>query len=324
MKVTERVLSLLENNKGEYISGEQIACEIGCSRNAVWKAVNSLKKKGYEITAVTNKGYALSEQNQIVSAQSIEKHLNHNNIRVVVKDSVTSTMTLCKELCEKGEAEGLLLVAKEQTQGKGRLGRSFISKDKTGIYFSLILRPYMSPQDSLLITTCAAVAVARAIEKHSGKGTKIKWVNDIFIDDKKVCGILTEASFDMETGRLAYAVLGIGINVYFDSDTIPEEIKDIAGSVFDNENYDSEAVSKIVADTVNFFMEEYSHLTKKQFFTEYEKRMYLTGKRILVIKPDETKSAIARGIDNSFRLLVEYENGESEYLSTGEVSTKIN
>ncbi len=255
-----------------------------------------------------------------LSADSISRYITNDFVRVEYCECVTSTNTLLKQRAENGEKEGLLLVAAEQTAGRGRLGRSFLSQKGTGIYFSLLLRPDLKPADSLLITTCAAVAVALAIEEISGKKTAIKWVNDIYMNDRKVAGILTEASFDMQNGKLAYAVPGIGINMCFDE--IPAEIKDIAGSVFDKTDIVPDAASKIVARTVDIFMNEYKTLTDKKFLSFYKERDYLKNQRISVIKPTGERDAMANGIDDDFRLFVTYDNGEQEYLSTGEVSTK--
>lgn len=322
MSTTEKVLELLERNKGKYISGGDIAKELKLSRNAVWKAVNQLKKNGYDISAQTKKGYILSEESSMVSAQSIGRYITCNGIRVEYRDCVSSTNTMLKERAEQGEKEGLLLVASEQTAGKGRSGRIFSSQKGTGIYFSLLLRPDLKPADSLLITTCAAVAAAKAIEEVSGKATAIKWVNDIYMSDRKVVGILTEAAFDIENGKLAYAVLGIGINICFSEKSIPEEIREIAGSVFDENEVPLDAASQIVGKTVSNFMSEYSSLTHKNFLSFYRERDYLKDAKIRVIKPAGEREATAMGIDDDFRLKVVYDDGTGEYLSTGEVSTK--
>ena len=322
MKTTEKVLDFLEKNKGNFVSGGSIASELGLSRNSVWKAVKALQDKGYEIGAVTNKGYILSEKNNLISAQSVRKFITTENVDIEYRDSVTSTNTLLKKMAENGEKEGYVLIAGEQTSGRGRLGRSFLSGNGTGVYFSILLRPDMNPSDSLLITTCAAVAVAKAIEKNTGKITSIKWVNDIYMRDRKVCGILTEASFDLECGKLSYAVLGIGINMYFEENSIPEEIKNIAGAVFDTKP-DGDAVSRIVADVINIFFDEYRVLTGKHFLFDYCSRSYLDGKEINVIKYDSVREATAIDIDDDFRLHVRYPDGSEEYLSSGEVSTKV-
>jgi len=322
MKTTDKVLDVLEKNKGKYISGGKLASGLGMSRNSVWKAVKNLQDKGYNIGAVTNKGYILHENNVVISAQSISKFINRENIDVVYYDCVDSTNTMLKKMAESGAAEGTVIVAAEQTSGRGRLGRNFSSQKGTGVYFSILLRPDMKPSDALLITTCAAVATAKSIEKNTDKMTSIKWVNDIYIRDRKVCGILTEASFDLECGKLSYAVLGIGINMYFPENSLPEDIKEIAGAVFDKQP-DGDSVSKIVADVINIFFEEYKVLVGKHFLFDYCSRSYLDGKEINVIKPDGVREAVAIDIDDDFRLHVKYPDGSEEYLSSGEVSTKV-
>ena len=309
MSNEESVLSFLEASQGKYVSGGEIASVLGVSRNAVWKSVKKLEKKGYEIRAVTNKGYMLASSGSLFSAYSVKKYITHDNIRVQYQDSVTSTNTLVKEMAEKGENEGLVLIAAEQTEG-------------TGAYFSILLRPQLSPSQSLLITTCAAVAVAKAIEKNTGRITSIKWVNDIYMRDKKVSGILTQAAFDMEGNKLNYAVLGIGINMYFEEDSLSDEIRDIAGAVF-SEKPDGDTVSRIVADTVNIFFDEYRVLGGKHFLFDYVSRSYLDGKRINVISPTGIMPAEALGIDDDFRLHVRYDDMSEEYLSSGEVSTRV-
>ena len=321
MKTAEKVLDILEKNKGRYVSGARISDFFGLSRNSVWKAVHTLQKKGYNISAVTNKGYILHENNRIISAGSVSEFVEAENIKIIKYETVDSTNTVLKKMAEAGESEGTVVMAGEQTAGRGRLGRSFSSQRDTGVYFSILLRPQLKPQDSLLITTCAAAAVARSIEKNTGRPAAIKWVNDIYIDDRKVAGILTEGAFDLERGTLSYAVLGIGINMYFDDASLPEEIKDIAGAVFE-EMPDSESISRIIADVLNFFMADYKTLTEKHFYKDYVSRSYLDGKKISVIKPDCTREATALGTDEEFRLHVRYEDGTEEFLSTGEVSTK--
>lgn len=255
-----------------------------------------------------------------LSAESVSRYITNECVRIKYRECVTSTNTILKQMAQNGEKEGLLLVASQQTAGKGRLGRTFSSQKGTGVYFSLLLRPDLKPADSLLITTCAATATAKAIEEISGKNTAIKWVNDIYMNDRKVAGILTESSFDAEKGKLAYAVLGIGINICFDE--IPHEIKDIAGAVFNKDEVIPDAAAKIIGRTVDIFLDDYKTLTEKNFLPFYIERDYLKNQHIRVIKPTGERDAVAKGIDDDFRLLVTYTDGTKEYLSTGEVSAK--
>lgn len=320
MSVKDSVLEFLENNKGTALSGEEIAKNIGVSRNSVWKAIKVLKESGYRIDAVTNKGYTLVTNNDILSPQSIEKYLD-DKYNVLVYPTVDSTNNEAKKLAAKGSAEGTVVVSEEQTAGKGRLGRRFESPKKTGIYMSILLRPKFSAEESLFITTSAAVAVAKSIEKVSGKETKIKWVNDIYIDEKKICGILTEASINFESGGLEYAVVGIGINVKLPEGGFPSEIAHIAGAVYDYECGD-DVRSRIIASVINTFFELYKKLPQKDYIEEYRKRSLLTGREVEFTAFDKENSGIVIDIDDEARLLVRLKDGTVHAFSTGEVTLK--
>lgn len=321
MTVKEHILKLLENNRGKYYSGQDIAEEINVSRAAVWKAVKQLQADGYRIDAVSNKGYCMSDDNDIISADSIKKYLTIHINNIEVYKTVTSTNDLAKQYALDLKPEGTVIVAREQTAGRGRKGRSFYSPMSTGVYISVLLRPELTAEKTLYITTAAAVAVAKAIEKISGKEAKIKWVNDIFVDGKKVCGILTEGAMDFETGKMQYAVLGIGVNIKKPENDFPSEIQNIAGSVFDTT--DKEVSSIIVAEILNNFMNYYKNLASKPFYEEYKKRMFLIGKQLTVYSGKDSYPAVAIDLDEELSLIVKDENGNIKKLNTGEVSIKI-
>lgn len=321
MTVKEHILKLLENNRGKYYSGQDIAEEINVSRAAVWKAVKQLQADGYRIDAVSNKGYCMSDDNDIISADSIKKYLTVPINNIEVYKTVTSTNDLAKQYALDLKPEGTVIVAREQTAGRGRKGRSFYSPMSTGVYISVLLRPELTAEKTLYITTAAAVAVAKAIEKISGKEAKIKWVNDIFVDGKKVCGILTEGAIDFETGKMQYAVLGIGVNIKKPENDFPSEIQNIAGSVFDTT--DKEVSSIIVAEILNNFMNYYKNLANKPFYEEYKKRMFLIGKQLTVYSGKDSYPAVAIDLDEELSLVVKDENGNIKKLNTGEVSIKI-
>lgn len=321
MTVKEHILKLLENNRGKYYSGQDIAEEINVSRAAVWKAVKQLQADGYRIDAVSNKGYCMSDDNDIISADSIKKYLTVPINNIEVYKTVTSTNDLAKQYALDLKPEGTVIVAREQTAGRGRKGRSFYSPMSTGVYISVLLRPELTAEKTLYITTAAAVAVAKAIEKISGKEAKIKWVNDIFVDGKKVCGILTEGAIDFETGKMQYAVLGIGVNIKKPENDFPSEIQNIAGSVFDTT--DKEVSSIIVAEILNNFMNYYKNLASKPFYEEYKKRMFLIGKHLTVYSGKDSYPAVAIDLDEELSLVVKDENGNIKKLNTGEVSIKI-
>ena len=227
MRTREKLLDFFEKNKGAYFSGEELAARLSVSRTAVWKAVNSLRKDGYEIDAVPNKGYCLSADTDILSSQGVEKYLEPvcASIEMEILPAVGSTNDYLREKALKGQKEGFTVLAGEQTGGRGRTGRSFYSPADTGIYMSLLLRPEnCSPAVAVKFTTMAAVAACRAIEKVSQKKAQIKWVNDVYIEDKKVCGILTEGAVSLEKGSLEYVILGVGINVYPPRGVFPREL----------------------------------------------------------------------------------------------------
>ena len=217
METKEALLSLLEQNRGTYFSGGEIARRLSVSRTSVWKAVNRLREEGYVISAVPNRGYCLADSTDILSAQGIQKYLEPvcQRLELHVLQETGSTNTLLREKAGQGAAEGCTVIAGSQTSGRGRLGPAFL--------FSLLHRRLFKPaaasgaagsSEAVKITTLAAVAACEAIEEVSGRRPGIKWVNDIFMDGKKVSGILTEASLDLENEKIHFIVLGIGINVY--------------------------------------------------------------------------------------------------------------
>jgi BirA family biotin operon repressor/biotin-[acetyl-CoA-carboxylase] ligase len=292
------------------------------TRSAVWKAIKSLQTDGYSIQAVTNKGYSLSPLTDILSAAAISKYLDTQGQRLSIEvfKTIPSTNEAVKILASNGGAEGKVILSEEQTAGRGRKGRRFFSPPGTGIYMSILLRPKLSAAESTLLTSCAAVAVALAIESVSGKDTQIKWVNDVFMEGKKVCGILTEASMSLENEWLDYAVLGIGINVALPSDGFPDDLTGIATSVFSGGNLSGDLRNRLAAEVLNHFMGFYEHLVDRLFLSEYRKRIIALGKPVMVIRDNIQREATAIDIDNDCHLMVRYKNGDEEYLSSGEVS----
>ena len=323
MSVKDEVLKELENNKGDYISGGQLADNLGVSRNSVWKAIKALEKSDYEINAIPNKGYCLAEKNDILSSYSIKQHLKNPHLDISVFSSVTSTNTILKEMAEQGAKEGTVIIAEEQTAGRGRTGKQFYSPKGTGIYISILLRPDIPAEESLFLTTSAAVATARAIEDVSDKRALIKWVNDIYLEDKKTCGILTEGAFNVETGKLDYAIVGIGINVCIPDGGFPDNIKDIATAIFDKQTDSINKRSILIANLLDYFMEYYKDFKSKSYVKEYIERSMIIGKTITVIEGSKTSVAKAIDIDKNCRLKVQFEDGTTKWLSSGEVSTKI-
>ena len=314
MSVKDEVLKELENNKGDYISGGQLADNLGVSRNSVWKAIKALEKSGYEINAIPNKGYCLAEKNDILSSYSIKQHLKNPHLDISVFSSVTSTNTILKEMAEQGAKEGTVIIAEEQTAGRGRTGKQFYSPKGTGIYISILLRPDIPAEESLFLTTSAAVATARAIEDVSDKRALIKWVNDIYLEDKKTCGILTEGAFNVETGKLDYAIVGIGINVCIPDGGFPDNIKYIATAIFDKQTDSINKRSILIANLLDYFMEYYKDFKSKSYVKEYIERSMIIGKTITVIEGSKTSVAKAIDIDKNCRLKVQFEDGTTKWL----------
>lgn len=228
----ERVLRALEAREGAHVSGAQLARELGVTRNSVWKAVNALRREGYHIDATTNRGYALSHEDDLLSASGIRRFLPADApLLPTVRKSLDSTNAEALRRAVDGAPEGTVIVAEEQTAGRGRRGRSFFSPAGTGIYLSILVRPALAAERAHLLTCSAAVAVAEAIEACAGVDASIKWVNDVYCRGKKVAGILTEGSFDLEGGVLQHAVVGIGVNVRPPHAGFPAEIAERAGAV---------------------------------------------------------------------------------------------
>lgn len=324
LSTKEQLLTLFENNKGTYLSGEEIAEKLSVSRSAVWKAVKGLRNEGYSIDAVTNKGYSLSVKTDILSVQGIQKYLKPicSNLNIEVLPSLDSTNNFAREKAVLGMPEGYVVIANTQTNGKGRKGREFFSPSNTGIYMSLVLRPsHCSLKQATKLTTMAAVAVCEAIEIVSNEKAQIKWVNDVYVKGKKVCGILTEASLGLEDNFLDYAIIGIGVNVSLPIDGFPKEIQNIAGAVFENAQNDGK--NRIAAEILNRFMSYYTVLPKVNYIEKYRSRNFVIGKEILVNLSDKQKKAVALDIDDEFHLIVKYDNNKTETLSSGEISIRV-
>ena len=317
----QKLADLLENSKGEYLPGSLLAEKLGVTRAAVWKNIRQLKADGYKIEAVTNRGYRLRREQDAVSEAGIRKALGEQAdvFTLEMYDVITSTNTVMKERAES-LPEWTVIISGSQTAGRGRIGRSFYSPSDSGIYLSVLLRPALPASESTRITTAAAVAACRAIESCTTARPSIKWVNDVFVNGKKVCGILTEGSLNMETGGLDWAVMGIGLDVYEPDGGYPEEIREIVGSIA--QQREKNLRNTLAASFLRQFYSICSSLEEADFAEEYKKRSFLIGEDILVLKGDAVLPARAVDIDKECRLLVQYEDGSREALSTGEVSVR--
>ena len=249
----------------------------------------------------------------------LEQYLNQK-LNITILNEIESTNTYLKKLGSQGEKESKLVIALSQTGGKGRMGRSFYSPNGIGIYFSLLLHPKISAEKSLFLTVMAAVSVAETVMKYNKNDVKIKWVNDIYIDGKKVCGILTEGAINAKK-KLDYAVVGIGINIVAPENGFPDDIKDIATSIFPG-NTEDNIKEKIVADVVNKFFDMYNG-KDTDYVKRYKEYSYLTGKEINIISGENTRPAIVIDITDECHLLVKNEIDEIEEISSGDVSVRV-
>ena len=338
MSVKEQVLLLLEENKGEPISGEDIATKLSCTRASVWKAVKSLQNEGYMVEAVNNKGYTLKISPDVLSEAYIKDKVAEAGIDIVIdaRKTVDSTNNVLKLIAateaQSAKRQPLVCISEEQTAGKGRRGRSFFSPKNTGIYISFLLYPDVPISEASMYTTIAATAVAKAIEKVSGYPVDIKWVNDIWMRGKKVSGILTEASTSIEDGSLEYVVVGIGINLYEPEGGFPDEIKSIAGSVFIDNAPIENLRNNIASELIIQFMKYYEKgIDNSDFLNDYEKRCFVIGKDVELTSPDHNSLnkdgsnpvVHVLGINNKCHLHVRFADGHEEYLSGGEISVKL-
>lgn len=330
---------------GVFVSGQELAEKCGVSRTAVWKAIKSLAKDGIKIEGVTNRGYRLEGNEENLSLSAMESLvLPKEGIRFCVYDRLDSTNLEAKRLCaqagilrdalgaltpEGKKLHKLVIIANEQTAGRGRLGREFYSPAKTGVYLSMIYIPQKNIVHPAKMTAAAAVAVCRVFKRLYKAEPKIKWVNDIFVNGKKVCGILTEGITDFETGRIEAAVIGIGINIYEDAKGFPARIAGTAGSVLGTKGEQAKR-NELAAQTA----QELSHIYAEQendplsseakdIIREYKQLNFLLGKTLEitpVIGGEEKYTAKAVDITEDAALVVKKSDGTYQTLQSGEVS----
>lgn len=318
----EEILRLLRSADG-YISGQELCNRFGVSRTAVWKAINQLKEAGYEIEAQQNKGYRLKAAPDLMTEAEIKSLLHTDWVakEVLYFDTIDSTNTKAQELAEKGYPSGTLVVADKQESGKGRRGRSWVSPSGTGIFMTLMIKPDINPNNASMLTLVAALAVAKAITSVTGEEAMIKWPNDIVVNGKKVCGILTEmnAQFDY----INHIVVGIGINVH--NESFPEEISQMASSLMIEAGGKRFHRAQIIAETMSYFEQYYDTFLKTQDLSalvrEYDKLLVNRNKSVRVLDPKEPFDGKAMGITPKGELIVD--TWESRKLvSSGEVSVR--
>ncbi|NCB70686.1 MAG: biotin--[acetyl-CoA-carboxylase] ligase [Clostridia bacterium] len=326
MKNRDRVLQILYRKNGECVSSSEITGELGITRSAVFKIINELKKQGFDIESIHHRGYRLGNEKDIISPEIINEIIEKEgkNRRIQYFERVDSTNTFAKKILMEGESYPDIIIANEQEQGRGRLGREFYSPKGTGIYCSFILDPFIKIENSILVTVAASVAVSRAIEKVTKKDTRIKWINDIYIDDKKVCGILTEAVTDFETGIIGKIILGIGINFNTPSESFPDEITDRASSVFMDDTF-GVTRNQLIAQLIIEIDECMNDIENDEIIRYYRNKSLVLGKMLEITYFGQEKPIQGKAVDidrNGF-LIIETKNGLLT-LNSGEVSIRQN
>ena len=346
MKTKEKVLQILQNNN-DCVSGELLANECEVSRAAVWKAVKSLRDDGFLIEGTTNGGYKLLGQNDLFSKEAFSAEFsasfpNFSNSHIECFEKIDSTNNYAKKILSecgnlRDESGNLtdagqkyhnsVIVAECQTAGRGRLGREFVSPKKSGIYLSVIYAPENGIQEPAKLTAFSAVAVCRTLKKLFNLDAQIKWVNDVFLNGKKVSGILTEGIVNFETRKIEAAIVGIGLNI-FENNEFSAEIKQVAGSIFQYENdVDTEKkvsrikiAAQIAGETLSIFSED-----SQKVINEYREKSFLIGKKVFVhpvIGNNEVYEATVLDIDQNAALVVKTLDGTIKSLNSGEVSIK--
>ena len=328
MTLKDEVLEKLEENKGVYLSGESLASTLNVTRNAIWKAVRSLRHDGCEIDAVPNKGYSLRSDTTTLTLAGIQKYMKYpEKYNINIYSELDSTNTRLRKDALNGAPEGTVVIAERQSGGRGRLGRSFFSPPHGGIYMSILLRPLLSvpgllPSDAVMITSAAAVAVCRGIEEITSKVVQIKWVNDVYYQNKKICGILTEGSVSLEANGFDYIIVGIGINVL--GCELPDELKNIVGALYNtsDQEYTNRIRHRITARVLEHFFDIYRS-GLRDFVPEYRRRSLVLGKNINVIHGETVRPGKAVAVNDDCSLCVQFDNGKTENISSGEISIRL-
>lgn len=317
-----KILKLLKETD-RYLSGQDICDQFGVSRTAVWKAINQLKSEGYIIEAVPNKGYHLKESPEILSYNEIKAVLNTKWIGQELHffDEIDSTNTKAKQLAELEAFSGTLVVANRQTKGRGRRGRTWESPADTGIFMSLILKPDMNPSKASMLTLVMALAVVKACSEIVGCDCFIKWPNDIIINSRKICGILTEMSAEMD--YINHIVIGVGINA--NADSFPDELSQKATSI-KKESGITVNRAQLMNRILVHFEREYDIFMKqeslKEQVAEYNRLLINCNKEVMIIEPSREYAGVALGINEKGELLVRKEDGQVDAIYAGEVSVR--
>ena len=318
----EKVLKLLKQNANDFVSGQQIADSLFITRAGIWKAIKSLRESGYNIESVTNRGYRLIETYDSIDCSILKRELDEFDLECLFFDEVDSTNERAKEF--SGKSKDVLIVAGKQTSGRGRRGRSFYSPGGSGLYFSLLIHPKISFSDAKMLTCLTAEALVLAIKEVTGIDVSIKWLNDIFLNDKKIAGILTETFGSLEEEYPECVIIGVGINVFKPSEEIPKDIKNKMGFLLKSNADSANVMNEICIWTIRNIYGFLDDFESKTFIEGYRKHSNLIGKYVRISDSDHSAGrreyAFVKGIDDECRLIVEFEDGRITALRGCEVS----
>lgn len=323
----ETVLALLLREKGRFVSGEAVSAELGITRAAIWKSISALRAQGYEFDAVPGRGYCLKALPDVLSEQTMRSFLGGVQVvggRIDCFDSIDSTNAYLKRIALDGAPDGTVAVAAEQTSGRGRRGRTFQSAAGKGVYLSVLLRPELTPAQLMPLTGLVAVAMSRAVDRVGGTNVQIKWTNDLVLNGRKLCGILTELSVEGETGALQYVVPGIGINVSQCEEDFDGDVAQIATSIL-RETGRHISRAELAAAMIEELDALYAALKSgdtSAYLDEYRRRCVTIGREVQLLWQDTKEKVTALDVDEEFGLIVRRENGTVETIRTGEVSVR--
>ena len=316
-----KILSILLSSDG-YVSGQSLAEQLGVSRQAIWKGMNSLKENGYEISSTPNKGYRLVSAPGFLNAEAVKSHLNTKLIgrEMIILDSVGSTNDYLKELGNNGCREGVVVAAREQTKGKGRLGRVWQTKRDENISFSLLLRPRTAPGGVAAVTPLAGLAICKALRETTGLDCKIKWPNDIIVGKKKLVGILTEMTAEFDA--VEYIIIGIGVNV--DQAVFPEEIEYKATSILleTGRHYDKNRLLAKFLDRLEGELTRNDLRLSQTALREYSDLCATIGRNITFTRGTRRISGMAVGVAENGELKVMLSDGTVCSVYSGEVTVQ--
>ncbi|AZZ60523.1 biotin--[acetyl-CoA-carboxylase] ligase [Oenococcus sp. UCMA 16435] len=317
MSTGQKLLTFLSSYPEKWFSGTQLASQLELSRTAVWKGIRLLEDQGYSLESRHGLGYRLMIDNQL-NAALISKALKMDfQPKIIVYNKVSSTNTIAKQMLFEDLKIPTIILANQQTAGRGRFDRKFYSPAASGIYMSIALP--LSTEEKVnpgLLTTATAVAVGRAIKNIFHRQVKYKWVNDLILNNRKCGGILTEAMTDLESGRIASIVVGIGLNLTLDSKKMPAELLGKAGAISKG---DSSKRNQLIAEFINFFFDIYQNYRSGDFLEEYRRHSIVLGKRITIVVNRKKITGKVEKINSQGAILLKSDDNQLLTISSGEI-----